>query len=188
MQAENCFIVTGGPGSGKTTLLTHLGVQGLHVMPEAGRAIIQAQMAIDGPAVPWGDRALYAELMLSWELRAYSEAAALAGPVLFDRGLPDILGYLALEGLATPAHLRRAAEAWRYNTDVFIAPPWREIFHQDRERRQEFSTAERTYEAMRRVYSGLGYRLIELPRAPVAERAGFVQAQILAQIQTLRGG
>ncbi|MFN4185265.1 MAG: hypothetical protein ACK4M6_10800 [Hyphomonas sp.] len=51
-------------------MLDGLRAQGMSVMPEAGRATIQAQSAIDGPGVPWGDRALYAELMLSWELRA----------------------------------------------------------------------------------------------------------------------
>ncbi|PKP81087.1 MAG: ATPase [Alphaproteobacteria bacterium HGW-Alphaproteobacteria-18] len=174
------FVLTGGPGSGKTTLLECLRAQGMSVMPEAGRAIIQAQSAIDGPAVPWGDRALYAELMLSWELRAYAAAAGLPGPILFDRGLPDIVGYLTLEGLAVPAHIRRAARDYRYNATVFIAPPWREIFHQDAERRQDFKTAELTYEAMLRVYTGLGYRMLELPRAPIQDRADFVSAHITA--------
>lgn len=175
------FVLTGGPGSGKTTLLECLRAQGMSVMPEAGRAIIQAQSAIDGPGVPWGDRALYAELMLIWELRAYRAAADLSGPVLFDRGLPDIVGYLTLEGLATPAHIRRAAGRYRYNSVVFIAPPWREIFHQDAERRQDFDTARRTCEAMRAAYTALGYQLVDLPCAPVSDRADFVRAQIGAR-------
>lgn len=177
-QPNNCIVLTGGPGSGKTTLVDCLGARGMHIMPEAGRAIIQAQSAIDGPAVPWGDRALYAELMLSWELRAYAAAAGLPGPVLFDRGVPDIVGYLTLEGLEVPAHIARAAQACRYNTTVFIAPPWREIFHQDAERRQDFDTARRTCEAMRAVYTRLGYEILELPQAPVTDRADFVCARI----------
>lgn len=177
-QPNTYFVLTGGPGSGKTTLLECLRVQGMSVMPEAGRAIIQAQSAIDGPGVPWGDRALYAELMLSWELRAYGAAAELPGPVLFDRGLPDIVGYLALEGVAVPAHILRAARDCRYNAMVFIAPPWREIYHQDAERRQDFGTAQRTCEAMRAVYTRLGYEILELPFASAQARADFVCAQI----------
>ncbi len=176
--SNNYIVFTGGPGSGKTTLLNALCTQGMRVMPEAGRAIIQAQMAIDGPAVPWGDRALYAELMLSWELRAYAAAADLAGPVLFDRGLPDIVGYLTLEGLEVPAHVWRAVEDFRYNRSVFIAPPWPEIFRQDAERRQDQAVAERTYTAMVAVYTALDYRLIELPKAPVSERVAFIRARI----------
>lgn len=38
-------------------------------MPEAGRAIIQDQVAIGGAALPWADRLAFSELMLGWELR-----------------------------------------------------------------------------------------------------------------------
>lgn len=182
-EKTNCFILTGGPGSGKTTLLGHLAGQGITVMPEAGRAIIRSQMAIDGPALPWKDRALFAEHMLGWELRSWEAASPAAGPTLFDRGLPDIVGYLQLEGLDVPGHMLRAAADFRYNRCVFIAPPWPEIFHQDAERRQDFEKAQRTFAAMVRVYTALGYQLLELPRAPVAERADFIRAGILAASQ-----
>ena len=56
MQNDNNFyILSGGPGSGKTALINALAKQGLPCMPEAGRAIIQDQMAIGGSALPWGD-------------------------------------------------------------------------------------------------------------------------------------
>lgn len=175
---RHCFILTGGPGAGKTALLDHLAEQGIAVMPEAGRGIIRAQMAIGGKALPWEDRALFAELMLGWELRSLETAVALPGPVLFDRGLPDVAGYLMLEGLEVPAHVRLAAEMYRYNPLVFLAPPWEEIFHTDAERRQDFATAERTAAAMRQTYSDFGYRIVELPCSPISERADFVRAHI----------
>lgn len=175
---RHCFILTGGPGAGKTTLLAHLAGQGIAVMPEAGRGIIRSQMAIGGRALPWKDRALFAELMLGWELRSLSEAATRPGPILFDRGVPDVAGYLTLEGLEVPAHIRQAAKIHRYNSLVFLAPPWEEIFHTDPERRQDFETARRTCETMRRVYTELGYNLVELPCASVPERADFVRANI----------
>lgn len=175
---RHCFILTGGPGAGKTTLLEHLAGQGMAVMSEAGRGIIRSQMAIGGRALPWEDRALFAELMLAWELRSLSEAATGSGPIVFDRGVPDVAGYLTLEGLEVPAHVRQAAQTHRYNSLVFLAPPWEEIFHTDTERRQDFDTARRTCETMRRVYTELGYNLIELPRASVAQRADFVRARM----------
>ena len=55
LNTGEALLVLGKSGSGKTTLLNALGAQGMNVMPEAGRAIIQAQSAIDGPGVPWGD-------------------------------------------------------------------------------------------------------------------------------------
>lgn len=67
---DRFFVLTGGPGSGKTTLIEALRAQGFATAPEAGRGIIRDQMAIGGPALPWQDRAFFAELMLSWELRS----------------------------------------------------------------------------------------------------------------------
>lgn len=177
-QSNNYIVLTGGPGSGKTALIDRLAGEGMAIMPEAGRSIIQAQVEIGGNALPWGDRLLYAELMLSWEMRSYEAASHIGHLVLFDRGLPDIVGYLTLEGLAVAAHICRAAQDLRYNRSVFIAPPWPEIFRQDAERRQDHALAERTYTAMAQVYTALDYRLIELPKAPVSERAAFVRSRI----------
>lgn len=172
------FVITGGPGSGKTTLVEAMGAAGFGRSEEAGRSIIQDQVAIGGNALPWLNPALYAELMLSWDMRSYRSAAGRRGPVVFDRGIPDIVGYLRLTGFSAPAHLDAAAQALRYNRRVFIAPPWREIFAPDSERRQTFEEAERTYRAMVDVYTEYGYELTALPLASVSERVGFVAAQI----------
>jgi predicted ATPase len=63
---------------------------------------------------------------------------AAEGLAFFDRGVPDVAGYLRLTGLPVPAHVEKAVEIYRYNRKVFIAPPWPKIFTQDRERKQDF--------------------------------------------------
>ena len=73
-QMDHLYVVTGGPGSGKSTLIEALAASGVPGMPEAGRAIIQDQVAIGGNALPWSDRQAFAELMLSWEMRSYRAA------------------------------------------------------------------------------------------------------------------
>ncbi|MBL6081667.1 AAA family ATPase [Belnapia sp. T18] len=177
-QHERFFVITGGPGSGKSTLIKALVARGLHGMPEAGRAIIQDQVAIGGSALPWDDRLGFAELMLGWELRSHREARERAGPVFFDRGVPDVVGYLTLCSLAVPSHVQRAAGAFRYNRQVFIAPPWPEIFGQDAERKQSPDEAQATYEAMVGTYSEYGYELTHLPHTSVEERTRFILARI----------
>ena len=168
------FVLTGGPGSGKTTLLDALAAAGYTCTVEAGRAIIQHQQAIDGPALPWKDPALFAQMMLSWEMRSYDLAAQQSAAVFFDRGVPDVIGYLRLSGLPVPPHMEAAARRLRYNPRVFIAPPWPEIFSQDRERRQDYAESERTYEAMLATYRDYGYELVTLPRGSVQQRLEFV--------------
>lgn len=175
-------IITGGPGSSKTTLIEALALEGFHHMPEAGRAIIRDQIAIGGTALPWSDRAAFAELMLAWELRSWHEAHAHTGPVIFDRGVPDVSGYMRMAGLPVPVYLSEAARLFRYQPRVFIAPPWRAIFVADIERKQDFAEAEATYEAMIMVYTELGYELMALPLASVAERARFVRSAIASDL------
>lgn len=175
---DHLFVITGGPGSGKSTLIAALAGRGFPTMPEAGRAIIQDQVGIGGQALPWSDRSGFAELMLSWEMRSYREALRLSGPVIFDRGVPDVLGYMRLSGLSVPSHVTKAVEIFRYHKRVFIAPPWPEIFAADAERKQSFEEARATYEAMTETYSALGYDLIQLPLVAVQERVQFVLTSI----------
>jgi predicted ATPase len=152
--------------------------EGYHHMPEAGRATIQDQIAIGGVALPWGDRAAFAEMMLGWELRSHHEARNSSGPVILDRGVPDIIGYLMLSGLAVPKHLTRAAELYRYNRHVFLAPHWPAFFTQDAERKQTVEEAKATHDVMVHVYSRLDYELISLPRQSVAKRVEFIKSTL----------
>lgn len=171
---ERFHVVTGGPGSGKTTLIEALAKAGFARTLEAGRAIIQDQLAIDGPALPWRDPLAFAELMLGWEMRSYRMAEAASGPVFFDRGVTDVIGYLTLVGHPVPAHVMRAAERIRYNRRVFIAPPWPAIFTQDAERKQTQEEAVRTYEALVKAYASQGYEPMSLPLVSIEKRVRFV--------------
>ena len=175
---ERFYVLTGGPGSGKSAVIEALHRAGYACTVEAGRGIIQDQVAIGGRALPWHDPAFFAELMLSWEMRSYHIAEQSAGPVFFDRGVVDVVGYLCLLGRAVPRHMLDAAERFRYNRRVFIAPPWKKIFAQDRERKQDFEEAVRTYQAIAAAYAERGYELIEMPLSSVEERTRFVRQNI----------
>jgi predicted ATPase len=170
---ETFFVVTGGPGSGKSSLIAGLQASGYSRSYEAGRSIIQDQVAIGGRALPWVDPALFAEMMLCWELCSYQTAQRESGLVFFDRGVPDVLGYLRLLDLPVPEHMQKAASTFRYNRRVFIAPPWQEIYRVDRERKQDFEESVRTYQTMAATYTALGYDLVEIPRVSVDERVLF---------------
>jgi len=50
--SDRFYVITGGPGSGKTSLIEALRSRGYNSTVEAGRAIIQDQVAIDGRALP----------------------------------------------------------------------------------------------------------------------------------------
>jgi len=185
MPGHDRFLVfTGGPGAGKTTLVEALKVRGFSTTEEAGRGVIRREVESGGDGLPWIDRERFAELMFEWELRSYRDAERQKGPVIFDRGLPDTIGYLRLEGLEVPAWMEEEAWRLRYNGSVFIAPPWKEIYGQDEERRQSWEVAVRTHDVVAETYHELGYELVELPRASVARRADFVVATINADVSS----
>src|SRR3546814_10760431 len=138
------FVITGGPGAGKTALIEALAAAGHGCSVEAGRAIIRDQLAIGGRALPWVDRAAFAEMMLCWEIRSHRMADKQIGPVFFDRGVPDVMGYLRLCGLPVPAHVDKAAEVFPYDRRVFVALPWAALFTRDADRLQDFADAAQT--------------------------------------------
>lgn len=161
-------------GSGKTSLILALAEAGLAVSQESGRAIIREQQAQGGTALPWLDPRLFARCMQDRELQAYRAARATGDKVFFDRGLPDVIGYLRLSGLTVPAALMRAARCLRYQPQVFVLPHWPAIYHTDAERRQTAEQAQRTCDAMRQVYQELGYQLVEIPLLPLQQRRDFI--------------
>ncbi|SHL14397.1 Predicted ATPase [Chitinophaga jiangningensis] len=179
---ENFFILTGGPGAGKSTLLEALGQRGYDTVPEAGRIIIQEQVKLKGNALPWADTAAYSQRMLEKSIADYQEFLTTTNTCFFDRGIPDVLGYVQLINGPDTALYESAVAEFRYNTDVFILPPWKDIYQQDTERKQDFETAVATYRQMVETYTANGYTLIEVPHDVPTARATFV----LNHLYTLR--
>ncbi|MHB9798761.1 AAA family ATPase [Pseudomonas sp. MT3] len=176
--SESLIVITGGPGAGKSTLLEHLHRHhGLNTVEEGGRAIIREQLASGGDALPWANREAFCQAMLAHALTTRERALDAGGLWLFDRGLPDVLGYARLCGLPIPEELETAARELRYGPTVFLAPAWEAIYRNDAERRQDFAEAQRTATIMSELYAELGYRVLELPRGSLEERAEFVLAE-----------
>lgn len=172
---EHFFVITGGPGSGKSSLIGELATRTYRCVEEVARRIIQEQMETGGDALPWKDTLRYRDIMVERSLETYHAAAAEGNnPVFFDRGIPDVIGYSRIIG--APEHHWLQAAAWnlRYNSRCFIAPPWEEIYAQDRERKQTLRESVEVYEMMVAVYTEYGYELVEIPRGPISERAGFI--------------
>lgn len=175
LTGDRFTIITGGPGTGKTSLIAELRRRGFPGTVEGGRAIIIDQTLIGGRALETADAALFAEMMLAWEMRSYRIAQQEpARAIFFDRGIPELTGYYRMLGMPVPVHVTVAARVFRYRPRVFLAPAWQAIFTTDAERTQDFADAIAGSEGARAAYEACGYEVISLPLASVAERADFV--------------
>lgn len=167
------FILTGGFGSGKTALLERLRTLGFRTIAEPARRVLAQQRGVGGSGLPESDARRFVDLLLSTATEDYAGIAHPAGPVFFDRGIPDAIAYAALFGFDYPPG-EMAAREHRYSPSVFFAPPWEQIYTTDEERTVSFEEASRFSRTVRAVYERLDYVLIDLPRVPVVERASFV--------------
>jgi predicted ATPase len=170
----NLFVISGGPGSGKTTVLRELEKLGFRSAPEVARQIIQEQMNAGGVALPWQDREAYTYVMLQRSIDSFLEHTPSRQPMFSDRGIPDTLCYARLIGLRDVHVIREACRHYRYAPVALLAPPWRDIYETDSERKQDFDESKRTFVQMTEVYRDCGYELLELPKTTPAARARFI--------------
>lgn len=165
--APQRIVIAGGPGSGKSTLLRALAAAGEICYEEVSRVLIREQLAQQGQDLPWGNLGAFAQ-ECGVRMQAQLTDSAGRGRCFFDRGLPDLIGYLSHGRRIVPDSWRAAARA--YAPTVFFAPPWAEIYVNDAERPQTFSEAQALSTHIRRAYLDCGFRLIELAKSPVQVR------------------
>ncbi len=174
----NPFVVISGcSGGGKSSLLAALSRRGYAVVEEPGRRIVREELDKGGSALPWIDAVAFARRAVEMALDDLAAADGATGWVFFDRGLIDAA--TALRAGDRPADRRRPShDARRYHRQVFLAPPWPEIYRRDPERRHGYDDAVAEYERLAEAYPSLGYEVVLLPKAPVEARADFVTATL----------
>lgn len=174
---DDFHVLTGASGGGKSSIIRALRVAGFHCVDEVGREVVQAQRHNGGDATPWQDRRAFRDLLFARSVAAFARAAAISGPVIFDRGIVEAVAYSRLLQLPVPDEWLAVIQRCRYASVVFVAPPWREIFRTDAERRKSWGEVLRDYRFTVEAYAAAGYDMVELPRGSAAERAAFVLSQ-----------
>lgn len=171
------YVLTGAMGAGKSAIVAELVRLGIRCAPEFARAVIAEQRAIVGDGLFDRNPQRFLDLMLERAIAEHEAAGARDGPVVFDRGVPDLIVYAEIFGLDT-SEATRAAHGLRYDDPVFFAPSWPEIYATDAERRMTFEQADAFGRRVRSVYAELDYHVVDVPLSSEHERAGFIASTI----------
>ena len=169
------FILSGCSGGGKSTLLAELARRGFATVEEPGRRIVIEETRNGGAALPWIDMQAFARRAIAMALED-RRVTPKEGLVFFDRGLIDAAS--ALHHISGDRFINTLRDTHRYNSLVFLTPPWPEIYRSDDERKHGFDAAVEEYERLVRDYEGLGYDIVVLPKSAVAERADLILTRI----------
>ena len=172
-------IISGCSGGGKSTLIEELRLRGYAVVEEPGRRIVARESEGRGLALPWVDGVAFARQAIELSLLDLQAAKRASGLIFFDRGLIDAAA--ALHHLTGEPLADELRQTHRYDRQVFLAPPWPEIYATDQERRHSFADAVAEYDRLRAIYPSLGYEVTVLPKIDVARRADVVLATLHAK-------
>lgn len=94
--------------------------------------------------------------------------------MFYDRGVLDALYMLDVVSALSRTSIANYVREFEYNRQVFLLPPWEEIYCTDSERDQTFEEAVAVFEGMKRWYTLWGYQAVEVPRIDVAHRCEFI--------------
>lgn len=175
LSAPRHAVLTGAPGAGKTTLLDAAAAAGIRTSPEVARELLKTP---GGMALRVADPLGFAEAMAEAHIKEHERHAGQPCLVVFDRGLPDVVGFLDVSGLAVPAAIDHACRVWRYCGPVLRAPAWAEIYAQDAERIQDWDQAVASDQAVTAAWRRYGYDLTDLPLVRVEDRLSFMKAKV----------
>lgn len=168
------YIITGGPGSGKTSIIEALSRLGYTTFSEVSRTLIQQQIKLEQGMLPWRNMEGFANLALYEMRQQYHTATAMDKLCFFDRGIPDLMGYIHFSNAELSPEILKVAKDYVYAPVVFICPPWPEIYVNDPERPQTFKDAQDLFHSIKTAYETLHYNVIEVPRDTMSFRVQFI--------------
>jgi predicted ATPase len=173
MIEKQIYVITGGPGFGKTSLVEELRQSGYRCSGEFARDLIQSQQDSGGNILPWKNPRLFQQNILQRRIDFF-ESVSDDSFAFADRGIPDQLAFARYRGFGIPEVLSDCALKYRYAPQVFVTPPWAEIFTNDNIRTETFEEATRIHEFVVETYLNLNYQVVELPLLPVDQRMKYL--------------
>jgi predicted ATPase len=91
--------------------------------------------------------------------------------------MPDVTAYMDFVNTHYPENFSETCLEHKYD-EVFVLPPWEEIYKQDNERYESFEQAEKIFHFLKNGYENYGYKIYEVPVGTIKERAQSIISTI----------
>ena len=172
------IIITGGPGTGKTSIIKELEAKNHYCLHEISRQITLEAQKKGISQLFLTEPLLFSELLLEGRIQQFLDAENFRSDHVFiDRGIPDVVAYMDFFGNDYPRVFNDVCREYVYE-EVFLLPPWEEIYISDNERYETFEQAETIYGHLKHSYEKAGYKPIEVPFGKLMERTDFILSRL----------
>ncbi|PCJ94991.1 MAG: ATPase [Flavobacteriaceae bacterium] len=179
------IVITGGPGTGKTSIINKLEELGFYCFHEIIRSMTlkakeegNPDTFISNPLAFVTDPFEFNKQLLNGRLEQYKKGEEInAESIFYDRATPDVLAYMNHFNQPYGKDFMETCKSHRYDT-IFLLPPWEAIYISDNERLESFEEALLIHNRLEKIYTDLGYTVIEVPIGKVSERIQFILEKI----------
>jgi predicted ATPase len=167
-------VITGGPGTGKSTVIEKLIQLQFTCMPEISRTVIKEAQALGIEQLFLKDPLLFSKLLLEGRIDQYQKAEDQSDKIVFfDRGIPDVFGYLNYLNMDYPDVFIDQSMKHRY-TKIFMMPPWKDIYTTDNERYESYEQSMSIHEHLILAYNKMVYPIVSVPEGDIDTRVEFI--------------
>lgn len=175
------IVITGGPGTGKTSVINKLESSNFYCFHEVIRDMTknakEKENVINHASNPLlfvSDPDEFNNLIMKGRIQQFKKEIINNKNIAFyDRGIPDVLAYMDFFKQQYKKEFIEACENCIYD-QVFIFPPWEDIYVSDNERGESFDESAQIHQNLLHTYKKYGYECIEVPFGTINERTDFI--------------
>ncbi len=176
------YVITGGPGFGKTTIINRLEAMGYNCFHEFSRSLKLEEAKKLGASVSWTKLDERSQDDFSLKVCKRRIEQYIAAPTnslsFYDRGVPDVVAYLHMAKQHISPFYNEVISTHKYESKVFLTPPWQQIFVNDNERIETYDEAVVAHRHLQNTYNELGYTTLDIPCVDVESRIQFILNEI----------